>query len=95
MKYTGKIEAKAFCPIGKDFYTNNFVFNYQTSRIIDFCLIEKNIREKINKGSILTIEESVNIVYKVLKKLGLRKIGVKSSVDDAVHFMVEVSRGCV
>lgn len=84
-------EAKCFCPIGKDWYTNHFSIDFVPNELIpDYCEVDKFIEGNIN-GHHLIIEEAVNILHSYMKDTYAPSlVEVTSSVDDAKHCNVTV-----
>lgn len=88
------ITARAFCPLGKDGYTNNFTILFLPNEVIpDYLDIEKWVNENIIESQVLTIEDSVSVIFKYLNDTYKPKfLTVHSYVDDAVHFPVKVTK---
>lgn len=56
-------KAICFCPLGDDWYTNEFEINMDVRNYFpDYCDIEKFLNEKV-RGKALIIEDAVKIVY--------------------------------
>lgn len=88
---TIKNTAKCFCPLGKDWYTNNFVIHFTPDRNIpDYCEMDKWIDQNIN-GKELIIEAAVHMLHTYLKDTYKPKqVMVESHVTDARHSEVTV-----
>ena len=86
-------EAKCFCPLGQDWYTNRFTMELQPDEVIpDYCEIDRYIDENIN-GKHYIIEEAVKILYEYLASTYAPDfLRVSSSVTDATHCAVVVAR---
>ena len=83
--------AICFCPLGNDWYKNKFCVTMQPSSIIpNYCEIEEWLDDNI-RGESLIIEEAISIFYSYLNET-YRPITleIKSHVEDAKHFPVEV-----
>lgn len=86
--------AKCYCPLGMDWYTNQFTVDFQPGEYIpDYCEMDNWIAANIN-GKSMIIEQAVAMLYEYLrdtyKPIDLQ---VESDVDDAKHSAVTVSRG--
>lgn len=90
-----KIEAKAknYCPLGKDWYTNNFEVELEVAHYIpDYCDIDEYIYLTIN-GRQMIIEEAVKYLHDfIVNKYSPDKCVVRSYVEDAAHSTVTVER---
>lgn len=86
--------AKCFCPLGQDWYTNNFTVEFEPGEFIpDYCEMDKWIEENIN-GKIMIIEKAVAMLYDYLSTTYCPAgLYVESYVDDAKHSTVTVSKG--
>ena len=84
-------EAKCFCPLGKDWYTNHFLIEMNPAEFIpDYCDIDNFIKEKIN-GAHLIIEAAVDFLYAYIKnEYAPEYLKITSYVDDATHSTVNV-----
>lgn len=85
--------AKCFCPLGKDWYTNQFTVNMTPSGFIpDYCEIDAFIKDEIN-GKHFIIEAAVAMLYEhITEKYRPASLEVLSYVDDAAHSAVTVRR---
>lgn len=86
--------AKCYCPLGKDWYTNQFSVDFEPGEYIpDYCEVDEWIAQNIN-GQHMIIEAAVAALYDHLmntyKPAGLY---VESYVDDAKHSAVTVCKG--
>lgn len=83
--------AICFCPLGNDWYKNQFEVKMQINqKIPDYCEIERWLDENI-RGKSLIIEDAVNKFYSFLiETYKPVLIEIKSYVNDAKHFPVEV-----
>ena len=83
---------QAFCPMGHDFYTNHITVSFCPGDLIpDYCDVEKFMRSLAGKE--LIIEDVVGIVFDYLKEnYQPENLAVTSTVDDAVHFPVKVTK---
>ena len=86
--------AKCFCPLGNDWYTNQFAVNFVPGEMIpDYCHVDKWIDENIN-GKAMIIEEAVAMLYEHLRDTYKPdSLNVTSYVEDARHCAVTVSKG--
>ena len=86
--------AKCYCPLGKDWYTNNFTVTFVPGEFIpDYCEVDKWIDENIN-GKELIIEAAVAALYDYLHDTySPDKLVVSSQVKDAKHSPVQVAKG--
>lgn len=85
--------AKCFCPIGKDWYTNMFTIEMVPDNIIpDYVEVDEFVQKSIN-GKDLLIEQAVNTLYNFMKETYQPKsLKVSSSVGDAAHSYVFVTK---
>lgn len=85
--------AKCYCPLGKDWYTNNFEIEFTPGEYIpDYCESDKWIEENIN-GKSMIIEEAVDSLYNYLEEMYKPEyLYVTSHVEDAKHSAVIVSK---
>lgn len=83
--------AKCYCPLGKDWYTNEFEVKMQVKDAIpDYCEVEAWLDENI-RGKSLIIEEAVSKFRQYLEgTYSPASLMVSSSVCDALHFPVVV-----
>ena len=84
-------EAKCFCPLGKDWYTNHFKVEFVPGEAIpDYCEMDKWIAENIN-GKNLIIEDAVARLQSYLSEAYRPAYCiVESHVNDAKHSSVVV-----
>lgn len=84
-------EAKCFCPLGKDWYTNQFRIDFVPNELIpDYCELDKFIDENIN-GHHMIIEEAVSLLHSYMQDAySPAYLKVTSSVEDAKHCRVTV-----
>lgn len=85
--------ATCFCPLGGDWYENQFEIVMQPSQLIpDYCKVDEWLDENI-RGKSLIIEEAVNKFYEYLQETYQPKsVHVFSNVDNAKHFPVRVKK---
>lgn len=91
---TMKPRAVCFCPLGDDWYTNEFLISIDVADYYpDYCDIEKFLNEKV-RGKSLIIEDAVEIVYDyIAEELNPDWIEVTSCVNDVTsHSPVVVSK---
>lgn len=86
--------AKCFCPLGNDWYTNQFTVDFYPGEFIpDYCEMDKWIAENIN-GKPMIIEAAVSALYNYLRDTyHPLELCVESYVDDARHSAVTVIKG--
>lgn len=86
--------AKCFCPLGNDWYTNQFSIDIEPGEYIpDYCQLDNWIAKNIN-GKHMIIEQAVAMLYEYLKDTYKpNELQVESYVDDAKHSAVTVSKG--
>ena len=84
--------AKCYCPLGKDWYTNEFEVKMQVQDIIpDYCEVERWVDEHLS-GQSLIIEEAIKLFRQHLEETySPVSLEVSSTVKDAKHFGVRVS----
>ena len=84
-------EAKCFCPLGQDWYTNHFEVDFYPNKYIpDYCEMDKWIAENIN-GKHLIIEDAVCRLHDyMMQTYQPEDCTVISRVDDAKHSKVVV-----
>lgn len=79
-----------WCPLGNDFYTNQFTVTLVPGEIIpDYVEIQQEVGEKINHVP-LSLEDAVALMFDIVDAYNPKELTVKSYGDDAVHFPVEV-----
>ena len=85
--------AVCFCPLGGDWYKNQFQVKMQPNLFIpDYCDIEEWLDNNI-RGKFLIIEEELTLFYDYLNEMYEPvSLEIKSKVEDAKHFPVEVSK---
>lgn len=85
-------QAKCYCPLGRDWYTNHFTIDIEVAEDIpDYVELDKWIAENIN-GRSLIIEEATAAVYQhVMENYQPYSCAVRSYVDDAAHSPVTVT----
>ena len=83
--------AKCYCPLGNDWYHNRFIITMIPDLYFpDYCVIQSWINENINEKDFI-IEDAVDKLYAYLvKTYSPKSLEIKSHVDDAGHFPVEV-----
>ena len=86
--------AKCYCPLGQDWYTNQFYVDFVPGAFIpDYCEMDNWIATNIN-GKSMIIEQAVAMLYEYLRDTYKpADLNVESYVDDATHSAVTVSRG--
>lgn len=89
-----KPKAICFCPLGDDWYTNEFeIIMYPDKYFPDYCDLEKFLNETV-RGKSLIIEDAVEKVYKYLNDTYKPyELEVTSRVNDVTsHSPVEVKK---
>ena len=88
-------KAKCYCPLGQDWYTNQFTVNFYPGRYIpDYCEMDNWITANIN-GKSMIIEEAVARLYEYLRDTYMPiELCVESYVDDAKHSAVTIHKDC-
>lgn len=82
---------KCFCPLGKDYYHNNFVITINPSKMIpDYIILHEAIQELHCHE--LIIEDAVAKVLDIVKEYDPIKVIVKSVVTDAPHPKVTITK---
>jgi len=91
-KITMMPKAVCFCPLGDDWYTNEFTVEMRVGEWYpDYCDVEKFLNENI-RGKALIIEDAVRILYDYFCEYQPHRLHVTSNVYDAAsHSPVEVS----
>lgn len=86
------VNAKCFCPLGNDWYTNQFHIDMDVANCIpDYVELDKWVDENIN-GQSMIIEAAVAKVREyIVKEYKPISCTVRSYVDDAKHSDVCVS----
>lgn len=83
-------KTRNFCPLGNDWYTNNFTVTFgKFHQVPDYCDIETQIEERIAEKA-LSLEDAVATLFDIVDAYNPKQLVVKSFSDDAVHFAVEV-----
>lgn len=90
---TIKSSCKNYCPLGKDWYTNNFNISISPKDLIpDYCDIDNFIKTEINNKHFI-IEEAINKLHSfIITKYKPSDCEVLSYVDDATHSSVIVEK---
>lgn len=85
--------ARCFCPLGNDWYTNQFTVSITPAALIpDYCDIDTFVGSEIN-GKKIIIEEAVIMLYDFIKKnYHPAALKVVSTVTDAAHSPVTVTK---
>ena len=85
--------AKNYCPLGRDWYTNNFTIEIEVAHSIpDYCDVDDYIYQTIN-GRQMISEEAVKYLHDfIVKKYSPDRCVVRSYVDDAAHSPVTVEK---
>lgn len=89
-----KPRAVCFCPLGDDWYTNEFKITFVPDKFYpDYCDIEKFLNDEV-RGKILIIEDAVCKVHKHIKETYEPKnLIVTSFVNDVTsHSPVMVTK---
>ena len=86
-------EAKCYCPLGQDWYTNHFTIDFEPDQYFpDYCQVDKWIDENIN-GKHMIIEDAVDMLHAYLKDTCMPYTCVVTSyVNDAKHSTVTVTK---
>lgn len=92
-KIVMKPKAICFCPLGDDWYTNEFEVEFVPNEFFpDYCDIEKYLNENI-RGKSLIIEDAVNLLYAYFKEYAPAFLRVTSNVFDVTsHSPVSVTK---
>ena len=90
---TIECEAKCYCPLGRDWYTNKFTVDFGPGENIpDYCELDNWIAANIN-GQSMIIEGAVDALYNYLHgTYHPASLRVKSCVNDARHSTVTVCK---
>jgi len=90
---TIETETKNFCPIGKDYYTNQFTIYFSPYKAIpDYCELDKWVENNIY-GKSLMVEDAVALLFDYLsKEYQPAELEVESYIEDAKHCKVTVSK---
>lgn len=78
-----KPKAICFCPLGNDWYTNEFTATMTVGdEYPDYCHIERFLNEEI-RGKNLIIEQAVNLLYEhIMENYHPVNLEVRSDVND-------------
>lgn len=90
-KITIKAKAHCYCPLGSDYYTNNFeIIIEPNNNIPDYCDVDAFIKNEI-EGKSLIIESAIQKIKEFIEaEYKPNSITVCSTVADAVHSEVTV-----
>lgn len=81
-----------WCPLGNDYYTNNFTVRLVPGDIIpDYVEVQQAIAERINHIP-LSLEDAVSVLFDIVDEYDPVMLEVTSFSDDAVHFPVSVTK---
>lgn len=84
------VRSRCFCPLGDDFYTNQFKVSFVPGKMIpDYLDIQQEINERIESKP-LTVEDAVAVMFDIVNDYEPLELYVESHGDDAVHFPVTV-----
>ena len=85
--------AQCFCPLGNDWYTNQFTVEIVPNELLaDYVDVEKFIRKEIS-GKTLILEEAVSTLFNYIQtEIKPKYLKVSSYGADAVHFPVTVTK---
>lgn len=88
-----EMRARCFCPLGQDWYTNQFEIEFQPDETIpDYCELDAFLKNNID-GKEYIIEEAVSVLFEHLEQQYKPVfLCVKSRVTDAAHSAVTVQR---
>lgn len=90
-KISIKKNIKAFCPLGKSWYTGEVIASFSpTDKICDYCDADKKLQAL--DGRELIIEEMAEQVYQIFEEINPQWIKVDIKVNDAAHFPVEITK---
>lgn len=92
-KITIDCEARCYCPLGKDWYTNQFtIFLEPDKHIPDYCDIDKFVKSEIENKNFI-IEKAVMVLHEYLTMTYEPKsCKVVSYAGDATHSPVTVEK---
>jgi len=81
-----------WCPLGNDYYTNNFTVRMVPGDIIpDYVEVQEAIGEHINHKE-LTLEDAVAELFDIVDEYEPVMLEVTSFSDDAAHFPVSITK---
>ena len=85
--------AQCFCPLGNDWYTNQFTVEIVPNELLaDYVDVEKFIRNEI-AGKSFILEDAVSTLFNYIhEQVEPKYLKVSSYGDDAVHFPVTVTK---
>ena len=88
-----KPKAICFCPLGNDWYTNEFEVEFFPEEFFpDYCDVEKFLDETI-RGKSLIIEDAVKLLYSYFEEYSPASLKVTSNVFDVTsHSPVSVTK---
>lgn len=89
---TFSANVRCFCPMGNDYYTNQFDVSFVPDEFIpDYCDIDEFL-DGMNDAQLI-IEDAVNSVFEYMKNTYFPiHLEVSSTVTDAVHLPVTVTK---
>ncbi|WP_195540484.1 hypothetical protein [Eubacterium maltosivorans] len=88
---SAKKNIKAFCPIGKSWYTGEVTVSFlPADKICDYCDADKKLLAL--DGKELIIEEMAKRVYQIFEEINPKWIRVDIKVNDAAHFPVKITK---
>lgn len=92
-KITIDCEARCYCPLGKDWYTNQFTIFFEPDEYIpDYLDVDKFVKEEIDNKHFI-IEEAVSVLHEFLTiQYRPKSCRVVSFAGDATHSPVSVEK---
>lgn len=92
-KITMKLTSKNYCPLGRDWYTNQFTVEFIPGEYLcDYLDVIEYIKNSINEKNLI-IEDSVSILFDYMRdEYKPSYLKVSSLVTDATHPEVLVEK---
>lgn len=85
-------QAKCYCPLGRDWYTNHFTIDIEVAEDIpDYVKLDGWIAENINGHSMIIEEAAATVHRHIMNEYSPYSCSVCSYVDDAAHSPVTVT----
>lgn len=92
-KITIELEARCFCPMGNDWYTNNFTVFFEPDKSIpDYCEVDNFVKKEIENKNFI-IEKAVMVLHEFfMKNYKPKSCKVISYAGNATHSPVTVEK---
>lgn len=85
-------QAKCYCPLGNDWYTNQFRIDMDVAEDIpDYVKLDEWVAKNINGKSMIIEEATATLYQHIVNEYKPYSCSISSYVDDATHGTVTVT----